>query len=226
MRLVGLTGGIASGKSTVSRHLESEGLPVVDADKVARVAMDKNTWGWKRVVAVFGEGILREDGEVDRAKLGEIIFNDPAKRGLLNRAIQPCISLGLLYEVFKHWIQGTAVVIMDIPLLIEMRMNYLTHPVVVVWVDRATQEARLTKRDNSTIEQARARIDSQLPLDKKRDLADYVIDNSGSLEDTILQIQKLKSLITAPPTWKELAFSRFGVAAILTAAVALVLRLR
>ncbi|XP_024360618.1 dephospho-CoA kinase [Physcomitrium patens] len=226
MRLIGLTGGIASGKSTVSRHLESEGLPVVDADKVARVALDKNTWGWKRVVAAFGEGILRQDGEVDRAKLGEIIFNDPAKRGMLNRALQPCISLGLLYEVFKHWIRGTSVVIMDIPLLFEMKMNYLTNPVVVVWVDRTTQEARLTKRDNSTIEQARARIDSQLPLDMKREMADYVIDNSGTLEDTKMHVDKLKAIITGPQTWKEIALSRFGVAAIVAVAVAFVLRLR
>lgn len=178
------------------------------------------------MVAVFGDGILQEDGEVDRKKLGEIIFNDPAKRGMLNRALQPAISLGLLHEVFKHWIRGTRVVIMDIPLLFEMKMNYLTSPVVVVWVDRATQEARLTKRDNSAIEQARARIDSQLPLDKKRAMADHVIDNSGALEDTLLQVDQLKKIITAPQSWKELAFSRFGVAAILTTAVALVLRLR
>lgn len=115
---------------------------------------------------------------------------------------------------------------MDIPLLFEMKMNYLTNPVVVVWVDRTTQEARLTKRDNSTIEQARARIDSQLPLDMKREMADYVIDNSGTLEDTKMHVDKLKAIITGPQTWKEIALSRFGVAAIVAVAVAFVLRLR
>lgn len=116
---------------------------------------------------------------------------------------------------------------MDIPLLFEMKMNYLTSPTIVVYVDRATQEARLTKRDNSTVEQARARIESQLPLDAKRAMADYVVDNSGTVEETLVEVEKLKKVITGPPTWRELALSRFGVAGILSVAVAiLLLRLR
>jgi dephospho-CoA kinase len=87
MRMVGLTGGIASGKSTVSRQLQAQGIPVIDADKVAQAALRKNTWGWRRVVAVFGNGILQENGEVDRAKLGEIVFSDAAKRKQLNRFV-------------------------------------------------------------------------------------------------------------------------------------------
>jgi len=226
MRLVGLTGGIASGKSTVSRRLESQGLPIIDADKVAQAALGKHTWGWKRVVRVFGREILRDDEEVDRVKLGEIIFNDPTKRSMLNRAMQPCIAFGLLYEVAKHWIRGTPVVIMDIPLLFETKMDRLTHVVVVVWVDRATQETRLTKRDKSTLSQAQARINSQLPLDVKRDRADHVIDNSGSLQNTMEQVDKLNRIITRPLTWRELAFSRLGVVAIVVVAATLVSRLR
>ena len=142
------------------------------------------------------------------------------------RAMQPCIAFGLLYEVAKHWIRGTPVVIMDIPLLFETKMDRLTHVVVVVWVDRATQETRLTKRDKSTLSQAQARINSQLPLDAKRDRADHVIDNSGSLQNTMEQVDKLNGIITRPLTWRELAFSRLGVVAIVVVAATLVSRLR
>lgn len=140
--------------------------------------------------------------------------------------MQPCIAFGLLYEVAKHWIRGTPVVIMDIPLLFETKMDRLTHVVVVVWVDRATQETRLTKRDKSTLSQAQARINSQLPLDAKRDRADHVIDNSGSLQNTMEQVDKLNGIITRPLSWRELAFSRLGVVAIVVVAATLVSRLR
>ena len=116
--------------------------------------------------------------------------------------------------------------IMDIPLLFETKMDRLTHVVVVVWVDRATQETRLTKRDKSTLSQAQARINSQLPLDMKRDRADHVIDNSGSLQNTMEQVDKLNGIITRPLTWRELAFSRLGVVAIVVVAATLVSRLR
>jgi dephospho-CoA kinase len=213
MRMVGLTGGIASGKSTVSRQLQAQGIPVIDADKVAQAALRKNTWGWRRVVAVFGNGILQENGEVDRAKLGEIVFSDAAKRKQLNRAMEPCIMSGLFYEILKHWILGTSVVVLDVPLLFEAKIDWLTRPIIVVWVDDLTQETRLMARDNSSKEQARNRITSQLPLDVKRARADIVIDNSGSLEQTKVLVNDLKKTITAPPSWKELLFSRLGVAA-------------
>jgi dephospho-CoA kinase len=127
--------------------------------------------------------------------------------------MEPCIMSGLFYEILKHWILGTSVVVLDVPLLFEAKIDWLTRPIIVVWVDDLTQETRLMARDNSSKEQARNRITSQLPLDVKRARADIVIDNSGSLEQTKVLVNDLKKTITAPPSWKELLFSRLGVAA-------------
>ncbi|CAK9216607.1 unnamed protein product [Sphagnum troendelagicum] len=98
--------------------------------------------------------------------------------------MEPCIMSGLFYEILKHWILGTSVVVLDVPLLFEAKIDWLTRPIIVVWVDDLTQETRLMAQDNSSKEQARNRITSQLPLDVKRARADIVIDNSGSLEQT------------------------------------------
>ncbi|KAK9945547.1 hypothetical protein M0R45_011057 [Rubus argutus] len=106
MRIVGLTGGIASGKSTVSNLFKANGIPVVDADLVARDVLKKGTGGWRKVVKAFGEGILQPDGEVDRPKLGQIVFSNPEKRQLLNRLLAPYISSGIFYEILKLWMKG------------------------------------------------------------------------------------------------------------------------
>ncbi|KAG6554375.1 hypothetical protein Mapa_004292 [Marchantia paleacea] len=211
MRIVGLTGGIASGKSTVSKELFIRGVPVIDADKIAHDVLRKGTRGWKRVVGIFGRDILLESGEVNRARLGEIVFADPAKRKQLNKALEPFIAFGLWWEIFKHWLYGTYVVVLDVPLLFEAKLTWITKLIVVVWVDRETQEARLLKRDHLPEEQARNRINAQLPLEVKRDKADIVIDNTGTLENTKLQVDKLFTTINAPFTVKEFLLSRTGV---------------
>lgn len=211
MRTVGLTGGIASGKSTVSKEFKTLGIPVIDADKIAHAALRKGTIAWRRVVAAFGESILQENGEVDRTRLGNIIFSDPAKRKVLNSAMALSIALGLYWDLFKHWIYGTKVVMMDVPLLFETKLSRLTKPIIVVWVDLTTQEERLMKRDGISKDQAVNKINSQLPLDWKREHADIVIDNSGTLDETKAQILEIHKLITSPLTWKELIFSRSGV---------------
>lgn len=145
---------------------------------------------------------------------------------VVSRAMEPCIALGLFLEVAKHWALGTAVVVLDAPLLFEAKLDKFTQPIVVVWVDHRTQEARLMNRDRISIEQANNRINAQLSLDVKRERADIVIDNSGSLEATKLKVAELKKEISGPPTWKELAFSRFGVAGIVVGFLTLVSRLR
>ncbi|CAK8544324.1 unnamed protein product [Lathyrus sativus] len=106
MRIVGLTGGIASGKSTVSNLFKSHDIPVVDADVVAREALKKGSGGWKKVVAAFGEEILLDNGEVNRPRLGQIVFADPDKRQFLNRLLAPYISSGIFWEVGKLWLKG------------------------------------------------------------------------------------------------------------------------
>ncbi|KAK5834665.1 hypothetical protein PVK06_010341 [Gossypium arboreum] len=183
MRLVGLTGGIASGKSTVSSMFKHNHISVVDADIIARDALKKNSGGYKKVVAAFGPDILQDDGQVDRLKLGRIVFSDASKRQLLNRLLAPYISSGIFLEIFKLWIKGHKVIVLDIPLLFEAKMDKWTKPIVVVWVDPETQLQRLMERDNSTEEDARNRINAQMSLELKKSQADIVIDNTGSRQD-------------------------------------------
>ncbi|KAI5056404.1 hypothetical protein GOP47_0028222 [Adiantum capillus-veneris] len=108
-----------------------------------QAALRKGTLAWRRVVAAFGKEVLQENGEIDRTRLGAMIFSDPGKRRVLNNAMSLSIGMGLYWELFKHWIKGTKVVIMDVPLLFEAKLNRLTKPVIVVWVDSITQEVRL-----------------------------------------------------------------------------------
>ncbi|XP_031093767.1 dephospho-CoA kinase-like [Ipomoea triloba] len=210
MRIVGLTGGIASGKSTTSSHFKSRGIPVVDADIVARNVLKKGTGGWKKVVATFGEDILQANGQVDRAKLGQIVFSDPAKRQLLNRLLARYISTGLFMEVLKLWMKGCKIIVLDVPLLFESKMDKWTKPIIVVWVDPETQLHRLMTRDGSTEEEAKNRISSQMSLDIKKTKADIVIDNTGTLEALNEQFEMILIQITKPLAWTEYALSRQG----------------
>nr|DAD33351.1 TPA_asm: hypothetical protein HUJ06_012202 [Nelumbo nucifera] len=210
MRIVGLTGGIASGKSTVSNLFKGKGIPVVDADLVAREVLRKGTGGWKRVVAAFGEDILLGNGEVDRARLGQIVFSDPAKRQLLNRLLAPFISSGIFWEIVKLWMKGSEVIVLDVPLLFEAKMDRWTKPIIVVWINPETQLQRLMNRDGISEEQAINRINAQMALDLKRTKADIVIDNSGTMEEMKEQFEKVFVQVTRPLTWKEFGMSRNG----------------
>ncbi|KAJ6983169.1 dephospho-CoA kinase isoform X1 [Populus alba] len=210
MRIVGLTGGISSGKSTVSNLFKSHDIPVVDADIVARDVLKKGTGGYKRVVAAFGEDILQANGEVDRPKLGQIVFSDSGKRQLLNRLLAPFISSGIFREILKLWLKGCKVIVLDIPLLFEAKMDKWTKPIIVVWVDTETQLQRLMARDRIDEEAARNRTNAQMALDLKRSKADIVIDNSGTIEDLEEQFQKVLVQVTKPLTWTEFWLSRQG----------------
>ncbi|XP_019233421.1 PREDICTED: dephospho-CoA kinase isoform X2 [Nicotiana attenuata] len=172
--------------------------------------LKKGTGGWKKVVSAFGEDILLDNGEVDRAKLGQIVFSDPGKRQLLNRLLAPFISRGILMEVLKLWMKGCSIIVLDVPLLFEAKMDKWTKPIVVVWVDPETQLQRLMTRDGSTEEEAKSRINAQMSLDLKRSKADIVIDNTGTLEALHEEFQKVLIQITKPLTWTELMLSRKG----------------
>ncbi|KAG7642276.1 Dephospho-CoA kinase [Arabidopsis suecica] len=215
MRIVGLTGGIASGKSTVSNLFKASGIPVVDADVVARDVLKKGSGGWKRVVAAFGEEILLPSGEVDRAKLGQIVFSSDSKRQLLNKLMAPYISSGIFWEILKQWASGAKVIVVDIPLLFEVKMDKWTKPIVVVWVSQETQLKRLMERDGLSEEDARNRVMAQMPLDSKRSKADVVIDNNGSLDDLHQQFEKVLIEIRRPLTWIEFWRSRQGAFSVL-----------
>ncbi|XVF21936.1 hypothetical protein REPUB_Repub12eG0132000 [Reevesia pubescens] len=210
MRIVGLTGGIASGKSTVSSMFKYNHIPVVDADVIARDVLKKGTGGFKKVVAAFGPEILQDDGQVDRLKLGRIVFSDASKRQLLNRLLAPYISSGIFLEIMKLWIKGHKVIVLDIPLLFEAKMDKWTKPIVVVWVDPETQLRRLMERDDSAEEDARNRINAQMSLDLKRNKADIVIENAGSLQDLQERFREVLLQVKRPLTWTEFWLSRNG----------------
>lgn len=215
MRIVGLTGGIASGKSTVSDLFRSSGVPVVDADIIARDVVRKGTPGLRKVAIAFGDDILLENGEINRSRLGQIVFSDPAKRQLLNRLLAPHISSGIFWEIVKLWVKGCKVIVLDIPLLFEAKMDQWTDPIIVVWINPETQLQRLMTRDGISEEEARNKINSQTSLDWKKTKAGIVVDNSGSIEDTRTQFQEVLKRVTTPLSWKEFSFSREGVALVI-----------
>ncbi|KAJ6429124.1 hypothetical protein OIU84_020707 [Salix udensis] len=181
--------------------------------------LKKDTGGYKGVVAAFGDDILQANGEVDRPKLGQIVFSDPGKRQLLNRLLAPYISSGIWWEILRLWFKGYKVIVLDIPLLFEAKMDKWTKPNIVVWVDTETQLQRLMARDRINEEDARNRIKAQLSLDLKRSQANIVIDNSGSLEDLEEQFQKVLVQVTRPLTWSEFWLSRQGTFSALVSTV-------
>ncbi|RID53961.1 hypothetical protein BRARA_G01319 [Brassica rapa] len=215
MRIVGLTGGIASGKSTVSNLFKASGIPVVDADVVARNVLKKGSGGWKRVVAAFGEEILLPSREVDRPKLGQMVFSSDSKRQLLNKLMAPYISTGIFWEILKQWAKGAKVIVVDIPLLFEVKMDKWTKPIVVVWVSQETQLKRLMGRDGLSEEDAGNRVMAQMSLDLKRSKADVVIENNGDLDHLNQQFSKVLSEIRRPLTWTEFWRSRQGAFSVL-----------
>ncbi|XP_068161783.1 dephospho-CoA kinase domain-containing protein [Antennarius striatus] len=192
MFLVGLTGGISSGKSTVSSMLRELGCPIIDADVVARKVVEPRTPAYSRIVAHFGSDVLLENGEIDRKKLGQIIFVDEEKRRLLNAITHPEIQKAMLKQILFYFIRGYRYVVLDVPLLFETRRltQFLNHT-VVVYCDPATQLSRLMQRDGLTQEEAEQRLAAQMPLNEKRGLANHVIENSGSREDTHRQVLRL-----------------------------------
>lgn len=174
---VGLTGGIASGKSTVSRLFREAGAFVIDADEIAHAVIRRGAPAYDGVVEAFGAVILDKKGEIDRKRLGEIVFNDARRRERLNQLVHPHVYAQAEKE--KRAIAAAhpeAVILFDVPLLIETGVHREMDRVIVVYVDRATQIDRLIQRDGLTREEAERRIDAQMPLDEKRRFADEIID--------------------------------------------------
>ena len=190
VRVIGLTGGIGSGKSTVARIFKELGAEVVDADQLARDVVAAGQPALGEIVAAFGRGVILPDGSLDRARLASIIFRDEAARATLNAITHPPIRARLGAEVEARR-DRSGLLVLDIPLLFEGDPDDEIEISVVVWVDRATQLRRLVERDGFTLEEASRRIAAQMPLDAKRDRADEVIDNSRSMAETRAQVEKL-----------------------------------
>ena len=190
--LVGLTGGIATGKSTVTGLLANPSVRVVDADALAREVVEPGTPAHTQIVVEFGKDVLQPDGRLDRARLGEIVFPDPAKRKRLEAITHPAIRERfekIMADLERQGFDG--LLIWDAALLVESGGHNKMDKVVVVTTDPATQLRRLTARDGSTEEAARARTASQMPLAVKARVADYVIDNSGTREETEARVREV-----------------------------------
>ncbi|XP_039556765.1 dephospho-CoA kinase domain-containing protein isoform X2 [Passer montanus] len=192
MFLVGLSGGIASGKSAVVAALRELGCAVVDADAIARLVVQPHSKAHQQILQHFGTEILLENGEINREALGGIIFSQPEKRRLLNSITHPEILKEMLKQILKYFVLGYRYVILDIPLLFETRgLTRFMKYTVLVYCDPQTQLARLMRRSGLGAAEAEARISSQLPLEEKRRWATHVIDNSGDWESTRRQVLQL-----------------------------------
>lgn len=200
MLKVGLTGGIGSGKSEVSRRLTQRGAVLIDGDAIAREVVRPGTPGLAAIVAEFGEEVLLPDGTLDRPKLGKIVFNDPAKLARLNEITHPLIGRRS-QELFEA-APPDGIVVYDMPLLTENNLAGLHEVNIVVDVPVELQVARLVGRRGMTEEDARARIAAQATREQRRAIADYVIDNSGPLEELDEKVEALWAELTklaAPP---------------------------
>jgi dephospho-CoA kinase len=192
--VIGLTGGIASGKSTVSNILKEMDITIIDADVEARLAVEKGEPAYQKIVAEFGDEIVLPGGDIDRQKLGSIIFHNAEKRQLLNSIVHPEVRKRMNDQVEAARISGEQVIILDIPLLFESKLTYMVEKTILVYVDKDIQLKRLMERNDLSLEEAEARIKSQMPLSEKVDLADAVITNNGSISETKKQvIEVLKS---------------------------------
>lgn len=191
-KVIGLTGGIASGKSTVSELLTAFGFKVIDADTAAREAVAKGTTGLEKVRETFGEEAIDENGEMDRKYMGDLVFNNPGQRLVLNEIVHPIVR-EIMDEKKQQYIEEGHNVIMDIPLLFENELQDTVDEVWLVYTSESIQIDRLMERNDLTQEEAKARVYSQISIDKKSRMADHVIDNLGDKLELKQNLEKLLS---------------------------------
>ncbi|HXE75862.1 MAG TPA: dephospho-CoA kinase [Candidatus Xenobia bacterium] len=191
MLKVGLTGGIASGKTTVAAMFRARGCVILEADRIAHAHMEPGSDGYEKIVEAFGEEILRPDASIDRQRLGAIVFADAARRTELERILHPLVIITLDGELARRANEAPdSIVIVEAALLVEARYHTLLDKLVVTWCRPEQQRERLLAK-GFTPEQAEQRIAAQMPVEEKRRLADYVIDCSGSLEETERQVEQV-----------------------------------
>ena len=183
MRVIGLTGGIASGKSTVSNIFKNAGIPIIDADVVARKVVEKDSVGLMSLTKRFGNSILLNDGSLDRTQLGRKMFSDASVLKEVNDLLQPLIRTEIELQIQEAKKQNNPLLILDIPLLFEMHYETLCDDIIVVAVSVETQIARMEKRNGYTRQEALERIQSQMPLEEKVKRATIVWSNEGTLQE-------------------------------------------
>jgi dephospho-CoA kinase len=197
--VVGLTGGIACGKTTVAKMFSNLGIPLIDADDLARQVVEPGTPGLKLIVDEFGEGVLDESGRLNRKKVGEMVFGDEEARETLNAIMHPLIGAAGAECIMAHQDDPAPYLLYEAALLVETRAYEAFSALIVVSAEESLQRLRLIARDGFTVAEANARIESQLPLARKIAVADYVVTNNGDLDATQRQVveihEKLAKLV-------------------------------
>ena len=195
MRVFGLTGNIGSGKSTVAALLREHGIPVLDADRISREVTAPGGRAYDAVIDAFGRGILGRDGSIDRKRLGEIVFSDAALRERLERITHPAILDAMKEALSELARDGRRAAVVEAALIHEIGRKGLFEAVISVTCDRETQVLRLMVRDGISREQAEARFRAQMDAERKAGASEYLIDNSGSLEETRRQVERLARIL-------------------------------
>ncbi len=190
MKIVGLTGGISSGKSTVSSYLKQLKIPVIDADEVARKVVEPNSQGAREIRKIFGSDVFEEDGSLNRQKLGALIFSNAENRQKLDELLQPLIKIMILDEIEEHRQKGENMIVLDLPLLFEKQYEELCEEIIVVYIPRELQLERLMRRNQYTKQEALSRIDSQLSIEEKRKRATVLFDNQGTIQQLYHQVEQ------------------------------------
>jgi dephospho-CoA kinase len=197
VKLIGLTGGIASGKSTVAAILRRLGAAIINADELSREVVQPEREAWREIVATFGAQVLQDDQTLDRKKIRKIVFDDREARRKLEAIVHPRVRSLAEQRVQELAAAGHSIIVYEVPLLFENQIHLWLRPVVLVACDTTTQKTRLQKRDRLTDAEAQQHLDAQMSLEDKRKLADYVIDNNGSLEELERQVHAVLQEIQA-----------------------------
>ena len=190
MKIVGLTGGISSGKSTVSSYLKQLKIPVIDADEVARKVVEPNSQGAIEIRKAFGSDVFEEDGSLNRQKLGALIFSNKENRQKLDDLLQPLIKIMILDEIEEYRQKGENMIVLDLPLLFEKQYEELCEEIIVVYIPKELQLERLMRRNQYTNQEALSRIDSQLSIEEKRKRATVLLDNQGTIQQLYQQVEQ------------------------------------
>jgi dephospho-CoA kinase len=191
MRVVGLTGGIGTGKSAASQMLRELGATVIDADEATRAVQARGSEGLARMVEEFGPGILTPDGDLDRPRLAELVFQNPQPRQRLNEIVHPLVRRWMAERQREAMERGDPLVVLDIPLLFEARGAAVFETVLLVYAPEPLQMRRLMELRGLSEEQARARIAAQMPIEEKRRLATHVIQNTGTMADLRREVERV-----------------------------------
>jgi dephospho-CoA kinase len=201
--VVGLTGGIACGKTTVAKMFKELGIPVIDADELAREVVVPGTPGLQRIVEAFGKGVLDDTGRLDRKKVGDLVFGDEEERAKLNAIMHPLIGAAGATKIQAYQDGPAPYVIYEAALLVETGSYKSFSALIVVGADESLQRLRLIARDGFTVQEANARIASQLALARKIAVADHVVTNNGDIDATRRQVSEIHAKLIARFATKE-----------------------